>query len=178
MGLLDKIKQKQEETEVQMNSIGRSGEEIFKATPHFYSKPNGSIFGAIAWTEDTKTLLPINPKSDYKVDGMQVDEWIITFVSIPEGNKIEGFNVTREEAMSIIEDENLVSYNWYGDRDDKEDELVIQNIGEQWIVYATDERARKVLGSERIFDVESEALENIIKRLRADKRIRECQKKR
>ena len=38
---------------------------------------------------------------------------------------------------------------------------------EQWLVYATDERASKITGSEKKFKTEEEALDNFITRLRA-----------
>lgn len=81
--------------------------------------------------------------------------------------------MTREYALKIIKDENLVGYNMFESRDNNQDELVILEKNGQWFVYATDERASKITGSEKVFDNESEALENLIKRLRADKILRE-----
>ena len=48
-----------------------------------------------------------------------------------------------------------------------EPEIVIEDDSKQWIVYATDERASKVTGSEKVFDSEEDALDNFVKRLRA-----------
>lgn len=48
-----------------------------------------------------------------------------------------------------------------------ENEIVIENDSEQWIVYVTDERASKRSGSEKVFGNEVEALENFLLRLRA-----------
>ena len=72
MGLFDKLKGKKE-------SVDWS--DAYNATPHFYGKPDGSPFGAIALTEGTKTALPKNPQLEYKVDGKLVSEWKLVLVS-------------------------------------------------------------------------------------------------
>lgn len=80
--------------------------------------------------------------------------------------------MTRHEALICIEHEELKGYNFFENRYNKENEVVIRQENAQWIVYATDERASKVTGSEKRFESEEEALENLIKRLRADKVLR------
>lgn len=72
MGLLDRLNRKKEETNV---------DNAFMATPHFYSNADKGIFGAIALTEGTSTILPLNPKDDYKVDGKIIDDWKMILVS-------------------------------------------------------------------------------------------------
>ena len=57
--------------------------------------------------------------------------------------------------------------NLFEKRENKENEMVIMNVAEQWLVYATDERASKITGSEKKFKTEEEALDNFITRLRA-----------
>lgn len=79
--------------------------------------------------------------------------------------------MTREEALKIITNEQLDYFNWYEDRDIRSDEVGIKKISNKWIVYSTDERASII--SEKTFLTETEALENFIKRLRADKILRE-----
>lgn len=83
--------------------------------------------------------------------------------------KIDGdiFSMTRDAVNTIITEEELVGYNFFESRPNAENEIVIKNVSDQWMVYATDERASKVTGSEKLFDNEAEALENFIKRLRA-----------
>lgn len=81
--------------------------------------------------------------------------------------------MTREEAIKIIFKEELENYNFNEDRYNKENELVIKHETDGWVVYATDERASMVTGSKKIFTSEEEALDNLIKRLRADKILRE-----
>ena len=61
----------------------------------------------------------------------------------------------------------LRGYNFFEDRMDMENEIVIVNDSNQWIVYVTDERASKITGSEKMFDNEIDALDNFLKRLRA-----------
>ena len=75
--------------------------------------------------------------------------------------------MTRDSVQKIISEENLTRYNFFESRVNAENEMVIVNDSKQWIVYATDERASKVTGSEKTFDNESDALVNFVKRLRA-----------
>lgn len=79
--------------------------------------------------------------------------------------------MTREEAIHIIKEEGLKDYNLNEIRYNRENELVIKQENDTWIVYATDERASKVTGSEKSFMNEYEAWDNFIKRLRSSKII-------
>ena len=74
--------------------------------------------------------------------------------------------MTVEEVKKVIDEENLKGGNLFEKRENKENEIVIMNVAEQWLVYATDERASKIAGSEKTFETEEEALDNFIKRLR------------
>ena len=58
-------------------------------------------------------------------------------------------------------------------RDNKENEVVILKQSGKWIVYVTDERASKITNSVDEYTTESEALDDFIERLRADKILRE-----
>lgn len=80
---------------------------------------------------------------------------------------MEGTIMTRAEVKKIIHDEALGGYNIFENKDNVENEIVILKDKVHWIVYATDERASKITGSEKRFDNESDALENFIRRLRA-----------
>ena len=75
--------------------------------------------------------------------------------------------MTIDDVRNIINEEKLVGYNFFEDRNNDENEIVIMNDSAEWVVYATDERASKVTGSEKKFDSEEEALKNFVKRLRA-----------
>ena len=75
--------------------------------------------------------------------------------------------MTREDVKEIIRKERLTGYNFFENRDNVENEIVVVIESKQWIVYATDERASKITGSERTFDNEESALDNFVKRLRA-----------
>lgn len=77
-----------------------------------------------------------------------------------------------EDVLEIIEQENLVGYNLFENRENRENEIVIKKEEQNWIVYATDERASKVTGSEKIFLTEESALDNFIKRTRASNVLR------
>jgi hypothetical protein len=77
--------------------------------------------------------------------------------------------VNREQAMEIINQEKLSGYNWFDDHDIKPDEIVISENKGRWLVFTTDERANSV--SRKEFENINEALENFIKRLRAQKKF-------
>lgn len=80
--------------------------------------------------------------------------------------------MTKQEAVAIIESEQLEDYNLCEQRYHHENEVGIQNLGVQWIVYATDECASVVTVSEAYFEFEEDAWDNFIHRLRALNRIR------
>ena len=72
MGLFDKLKGKKEIID---------WSNAYVAAPKFYGKPDGTIFGAIALTEGTETVLPKSPQNEYKVDGRTVSEWKMVLIS-------------------------------------------------------------------------------------------------
>lgn len=77
MGIFNKFRKKEKDESGELKPA-----EVFNATPHFYSKPSGEIFGSFALTEDVITALPINPRETYKVEGKGVTEWQLCLVSI------------------------------------------------------------------------------------------------
>jgi hypothetical protein len=74
----------------------------------------------------------------------------------------------KKDALRIIRDENLVKYSFFENRADQEYEVVIKEKDDHWEVYTTDERAA-IHGTRGIYETETEALCNFIKRLRAGK---------
>ena len=81
-----------------------------------------------------------------------------------------------KDVEKIIKTEQLISYSFFEDRDDATDEMVIKKVSGKWIVYATNERASKIISGEHIYDNEEEALENFVKRLRALNKVRNFKK--
>lgn len=79
MGLFNRLKK--EKTSVDWNSA-------YMAIPQFYTKPDGSFFGAIALTEGTETILPKMPQNKYVIDGKQVTDWKMVLVSTTKDNII------------------------------------------------------------------------------------------
>ena len=75
--------------------------------------------------------------------------------------------MTSESVKRIISDEGLTGYRFFESGMNAENEIVIVKDSRQWIVYATDERACKVTGSDQTFNNEEDALDNFLKRLRA-----------
>lgn len=72
MGLLSKFKKEKKVI---------NWDNAYKATPKFYSKPDGNPFGAIALTEGTDTILPKSPQNEYAIDGKQITDWKIVLIS-------------------------------------------------------------------------------------------------
>lgn len=60
----------------------------YQAQPRVYGKQDGSIMGAFALTEGTKTILPKNPAAIYQVDGQSIEEWNIALVSTTQDSII------------------------------------------------------------------------------------------
>ena len=54
-----------------------------------------------------------------------------------------------------------------------EENSFLKKENEKWIVYVTDERASKITNSVDKYNTETEAIEDFIERLRADKVLRE-----
>lgn len=73
----------------------------------------------------------------------------------------------REMVLEIIENENLKNFNWYGEQPLRANQVVIREVSNGWSVYTSDERENVI--SELVYDSESDALEDFIERLRADK---------
>lgn len=75
-----------------------------------------------------------------------------------------------EDARKIIQEESLQGYNLCEERENRENEVVLKKENEKWIVYVTDnERASKITNSVDKYNTETEAIEDFIERLRADK---------
>ena len=51
----------------------------------------------------------------------------------------------RIQAKKIINNEKFTGYNFFENRFNKENEVVIQEDNEKWLVYVTSERADKIL---------------------------------
>ncbi len=77
--------------------------------------------------------------------------------------------MTKEQALRIIANEQLKNYNMGEGRYHRENEVGICREKGFWKVYATDERASIVTGSESVYEDENAAWDNFIERLRADK---------
>lgn len=78
------------------------------------------------------------------------------------------------EAIQIIDEENLKNFNWFEHHDLRPNEVEIVKRVDFWTVATTDERANRI--SEISYNNESEALDDFIERLRADKVLNEYYK--
>ena len=79
--------------------------------------------------------------------------------------------MTKNEVINIIKDEELLNYNLFEEHEVKPEEVVIRIVNDKWSVYTSDER--NCIISEEIYDNESDAFDDFIDRLRADKILRE-----
>jgi hypothetical protein len=86
----------------------------------------------------------------------------------------EGDNMTRQEAMLIIEKEKLQGYNFGGEKI-RANEVGIQRNHNKWRVYYTDEKA--YLNDIAEYEIESEAIQNLIECLRLNKRLENRRKR-
>ena len=71
MGLFVRIKRKKENVDWNNTYI---------AVPKFDEKADGTLLGAIALTEDTKSVLPKLLQKKYMVNGKAVSEWKLVLV--------------------------------------------------------------------------------------------------
>ena len=78
--------------------------------------------------------------------------------------------MTREELYEIIEQEHLKHAVFDEAKPYTQDLCLCQRNG-KWVIYATDERAAVVTGSEKQYDNEEEANEHFLRRLRAGNRL-------
>jgi len=75
--------------------------------------------------------------------------------------------MTELEAIQIIKDENLQNYNWFDNHELQPNEVEITKQENVWTVATADERTTRI--SKMSYKSESEALNDFIERLRADK---------
>ncbi|SBV99479.1 conserved hypothetical protein [uncultured Eubacteriales bacterium] len=75
--------------------------------------------------------------------------------------------MTEREAIQIIKDEDLKNYNWFDNHEVQPNEVEITKRENVWIVATADERKTRI--STISYKSESEALNDFIERLRADK---------
>ena len=76
-----------------------------------------------------------------------------------------------KDARKIIPEARLPGSPFCAERENRENEVVLKKENEKWIVYVTDERASKITNSVDKYNTETEAIEDFIERLRADKAI-------
>ena len=63
-------------------------EEAYTAAPKMFSMPDGRIFGGLAITEATRTVLPNDPKSKYASEGDDISDWRLVAVSITKNDAL------------------------------------------------------------------------------------------
>lgn len=113
MGLFDKFKKKE----------NNDWENVYVGNPNFYNGKDGKPFGAFALTENTLTSLPKNPKTLYKIDDTEVDEWKLMLVSTTNNgvlgdidyykaiNKLMKFAIDEKDNNILIKELSLKELN-------------------------------------------------------------------
>ena len=98
MGLFNKLKKKEND----------EWENAYIGNPNFYKGKDGKPFGAFALTENTLTLLPKNPKTLYKIDDTEVDEWKLMLVSTTNNGVLGDMDYYEaiNKLMKFVVDEN------------------------------------------------------------------------
>lgn len=87
--------------------------DAYTASPKFYSKPDGTPFGAIALSENTKTVLPKAPQSSYAIDSKPVTDWRLVLVASQGGiigdtdyftalNKLEKYILDSNDSALLV----------------------------------------------------------------------------
>lgn len=88
--------------------------DAYTASPKFYSKPDGTPFGAIALSENTKTVLPKAPQSSYAIDSKPVTDWRLVLVVASQGgiigdmdyftalNKLEKYILDSNDSVLLV----------------------------------------------------------------------------
>lgn len=79
--------------------------------------------------------------------------------------------MTLQECRKIINDEQLINYNWFDEHEFKPNEVCIRKVKEKYVVFVTSERCSPMEDSIDEFIDESKALQSYIYRLRAAKRL-------
>jgi len=85
--------------------------------------------------------------------------------------------MTKNECKNIIKNEGLNNYNWFDEHEFRSEEVCIRKVKNKTVVFTLSERCCPVSESIMEFDDESLALQEFIKRLRADRVILEYNKK-
>ena len=88
--------------------------------------------------------------------------------------------MTKDEALEIIKEENLVNYSWFGNEVKKnwgilKDMTAIDYTNDRWVTYIIGERDCIMDNTQLYFEFEGEALDDFIRRLRLGKEIMESE---
>lgn len=76
-----------------------------------------------------------------------------------------------QEALEIIQQEQLTRVNWYNEKSLQENEVGIKKTQEGWEVYITGERAEVIKGTECRFSNSDDAYVALIRKARYVKKL-------
>ncbi len=94
-----------------MDDLNRRWEEAYRANPKVYEKEGEGLLVAFALTEDTDSLFPLVPEEQWAIEGMTIENWIISMVSITEERVIG--QMEYHEAMKRLRPYIIASVeNW------------------------------------------------------------------
>lgn len=82
------------------NDLNNRWKEAYQANPRVYQKDD-TVIVALALTEDTDSLFPVVPEEQWKINGVNIDKWIISIVSITKDSVIG--QIEYHEAIKRLE---------------------------------------------------------------------------
>ena len=82
--------------------------QAYIAEPHYYTRPDGTVFGAFALNEMTLTVFPKEPQNRYLVESKPVREWRMLLFSRSEQRVLgdTDFFAALEKLRPLVQDEN------------------------------------------------------------------------
>lgn len=70
------------------NDLNKRWKNAYQPNSSLYRNDKGSIVVACALTEDTDSILPLVPEEEWAMDGVEINKWIISVVSITNADVI------------------------------------------------------------------------------------------
>lgn len=83
------------------NDLNKRWKNAYEANSSLYRNDKGLIVVACALTEDTDSIFPLVPEEEWAMDGVEINKWIISIVSVTNADVIG--QLEYHEAMRRLE---------------------------------------------------------------------------
>ena len=83
------------------NDLDKCWENAYEANSSLYRNDKGSIIVACALTEGADSIFPLKPEEHWGMEGVKIDKWIISIVSITKADVIG--QLEYHEGMKLLE---------------------------------------------------------------------------